>query len=169
MRITDPRTKRFGRFTKFVKIYIASSWKNQHAVELLTALLREARHEVKSFVEHEGKAGLWGKVSFDEWVNSEDGADCFAYDTSGATDAELVVYVSPSGVDAWAEVGAAWSRGVAVVGLLAKGEQVGLMRRMVANWCSNYRELLDWVERYAAMRTAAGLPAEPEPVVTTST
>lgn len=34
-----------------MKIYIASSWKNQHAVEMLTDRLREIGHEVISFVE----------------------------------------------------------------------------------------------------------------------
>jgi hypothetical protein len=37
-----------------MKIYIAASWKHQHAVEMLTVLLRERNHEVLSFVEKEG-------------------------------------------------------------------------------------------------------------------
>jgi hypothetical protein len=134
-----------------VKIYIASSWKNQHAVEMLTKFLRDAGHVVKSFVEHEGAGGLWGKVSFEEWVDSADGADCFEYDTSGATDSELVIYIGPSGVDAWAEVGAAWARGVPIVGLWAKGEQAGLMRRMVEKWFKDYTRLLEWLEEWAPL------------------
>jgi len=35
-----------------MKIYIASSWKNQHGVEMLTALLREKGHVVVSWVEN---------------------------------------------------------------------------------------------------------------------
>ena len=34
-----------NRYNK-MKIYIASSWKNVHAVEMLTALLRDKDHEV---------------------------------------------------------------------------------------------------------------------------
>ena len=34
-----------------MKIYIASSWKNQHAVEMMTDKLRENGHKVISFVE----------------------------------------------------------------------------------------------------------------------
>ena len=34
-----------------MKIYIASSWKNQHAVEMLTDILRYKGHDVVSFVE----------------------------------------------------------------------------------------------------------------------
>lgn len=138
-----------------MKIYIASSWKNQHAVELLTQALRDRGHTVKSFVEHEGKSGLWGKVTFDEWVESEDGADCFDYDTSGATDSELVIYVGPSGCDAWAEIGAAWARGVPIIGLWAKGEQVGLMRRMVGHWFRSPLSIFDWLPQWEEMRTAA--------------
>ncbi len=35
-----------------MKIYIASSWRNQHAVEMLTSMLRVRGHEVLSFVEN---------------------------------------------------------------------------------------------------------------------
>lgn len=143
-----------------MKIYIASSWKNQHAVEMLTALLRAEGHEVKSFVEHEGQMGLFGKVSFEEWLNSEDGRDCFEYDTSGATESDLVVYIGPSGCDAWAEVGAAWASGRNIVGLHAKGEQIGLMRRMIGTWFHNYRDLLKWFKEWAPMREAALAPRE---------
>lgn len=142
-----------------MKICIASSWKNQHAVELITAGLRDRGHEVLSFVEnnHGEQAGHLatenGKPqAFEEWVWSERGAKSFAYDTDGATTAELVIYVGPSGCDAWAEVGAAWSRGVPIIGLAAKGEQVGLMRRMVI-WYQNVRELwqaIDGLKQKAA-------------------
>lgn len=140
-------------------IYIASSWKNQHAVEMLTALLRDRGHKVKSFVEQEGSAGHFAKLPFNEWVDSSDGQECFEYDTSGATDSDLVIYVGPSGIDAWAEIGAAWSRGVNIVGLWAKGEQVGLMRRMIPTWFPNYRELLKWFEEWAPLAEAGKRPA----------
>jgi len=130
-----------------MKIYIASSWKNQHAVELITEGLRSRGHEVLSFVENNHgelmghKASEDGKpMALDEWCMSERGRKSFDYDTKGATESDLVIYVGPSGCDAWAEVGAAWSRGVPIIGLLSKGEQVGLMRRMVL-WVHNVREL----------------------------
>jgi len=132
-----------------MKIYIASSWKNQHAVELLTAEFRRRGHEVASFVE---KADNFeelvkeGKQDFDDWVNSDHGGEKFQYDTSRAMSADLLVYISPSGTDAWAEVGAAWARGVNIVGLYAKGEQAGLMRRMVTCWVNSVGELLEVID-----------------------
>ena len=132
-----------------MKLYIASSWKNQHAVEMLTTLLRDRGHEVLSFVEnnHGEQAGHLAAekdgtpVPFDEWVWSDRGRKSFEYDTDGATTADMVVYIGPSGIDAWAEVGAAWAVGKTIVGLSAKGDQVGLMRRMVT-WTNSYHELV---------------------------
>jgi len=127
-----------------MKIYIASSWKNQHAVDMLTAELRRMGHEVLSFVEkrmeQESKVAA-GETSVDEWISSDEWREKFEYDTTGATKSDLVVYIGPSGTDAWAEVGAAWGAGVPVLGLWSKGEPAGLMRRMVT-WFGHYKDLL---------------------------
>lgn len=134
-----------------MKIYIASSWKNQHAVELLTQILRDENHEVMSFIENNhgerpGAKTRDGKpIDFDAWVWGSGGAASFEYDTRGATKSDLVIYISPSGTDAWAEVGAAWASNIPILGLHAKGEQSGLMRRMVT-WFSSYRGLLGQVK-----------------------
>lgn len=133
-----------------MKIYIASSWRNQHAVEMLTALLRAQSHTVISFVEKavtdEGRGLKFDVVS---WIWSKDGAEKFKYDTDGATTSDLVIYIGPSGTDAWAEVGAAWSRHIPVLGLWAKAEGAGLMRRMV-EWRASFGELLEAVAMYQA-------------------
>lgn len=141
-----------------MKIYIASSWKNQHAVEMLTDHIRAKGHQVHSFVEEvvekEGRSDL--VFDFDQWINSEDGQRKFEYDTEGATKSDLVIYISPSGTDAWAEIGAAWASGVPIIGLHAKGEPSGLMRKMV-DWVYNFRELLDVIPvNKSSNRTDAG-------------
>jgi len=136
-----------------MKIYIASSWKNQHAVEMLTHFLRGQGHGVLSFVENnhgeqKGHAATekdGTPVPFDEWVVSERGLKSFKYDTEGATTSDLVIYIGPSGQDASAEVGAAWGRGVPIMGLLAKGEGFGLMRLMI-DWYESFEELLAAVD-----------------------
>lgn len=130
-------------------IYIASSWKNQHAVEMLTFELRGRGYTVLSFVENQhgemdghtptenGKA-----LDFEDWIETERAKKSFVYDTDGATKSALVIYIGPSGTDAWAEVGAAWARGVPILGLYAKGEPAGLMRKMVAEWFTSFHELI---------------------------
>jgi len=126
-----------------VKIYIASSWRNQHAVEMLTDILRDRRHEVVSFIEAAIKTEM--KFDVEKWIESDTGLQKFDYDTSGATKSDMVIYIGPSGTDAWAEVGAAWAAGVPISGLWAKGEPAGLMRKMVY-WFTDYRELLKTIK-----------------------
>lgn len=133
-----------------MKIYIASSWKNQHAVEMLTAMLRDNQHEVISWVENnygENHNHVTKKFSFEEWVNSPEANQSFEFDTNGATKSDLVIYLGPSGKDACAEVGAAWAAGVPIIGLFAKGEDLGLMRKMMTKWYSRYTEVLTAVEQ----------------------
>lgn len=128
-----------------MKIYIASSWRNQHAVEMLTKMLETRGHEVISFVRKaaldEGRANF-GTFTIDDWIESPDGLAKFTYDLDGATNSDLVVYIGPSGTDAWAEVGAAWASGVRIIGLWAKGEPAGLMRLMMERWFRNYESLI---------------------------
>jgi len=140
-----------------MNIYIASSWKNQHAVEMLTALLRAKGHNVLSFVEKNfGEAIVTDPnsvnyktakgMSFEDWCWSEHGQMAFNFDTQSATLSDLVIYLAPSGNDAAAEMGAAWAKGVPIFGLWAKGEPLGLMRRMVHQWFNDYSSLLNGVD-----------------------
>jgi len=115
---------------------------------MLTSELRNRGHKVNSFVEKAIKDEGRG-LEFDvvKWIESNDGERKFEYDTRCATTANIVIYVGPSGTDAWAEVGAAWAKGVPILGLWAKGEPAGLMRRMV-HWYSGYINLLTGVAEY---------------------
>jgi hypothetical protein len=123
-----------------MNVYIISSWKNIHAVELLTDKLREIGCKVNSFVENSGDEEVNKPEGLDTWVNSSDGEDKFNYDTHHATSDDLCIYISPSGMDAGAEIGAAWASNIPVFGLSSKAEQLGLMRRMVT-WFNSYKSL----------------------------
>ena len=133
-----------------MNIYIASSWKNQHAVEMLTDKLREHGHDVKSFVENqhgemEGHKATYEdglEMPFDVWVWTKRAQKSFDYDTKWARECDALIYISPSGTDAWCEVGIAYSNKKMIFGLYAKGEQSGLMRRMVL-WFTDHNEMID--------------------------
>ena len=85
-----------------MKIYIASSWKNYHCVELLTWHLEEDGHEVMSFVRKAVQAeGRDFKFDVEAWIGSKDGRDKFYYDLDSVMGADIVIYVGPSGTDAW--------------------------------------------------------------------
>jgi len=135
-----------------MKIYIASSWKNQHAVEMLTDRLRREGHMVESFVENNRFLGTDAEKpgGFETWVHTEAAQSAFDFDTNAAVTCDLVVYIGPSGTDAWAEVGAAWSSKTPIYGLWAKGEPAGLMRKMVTSWFFNFDMLLVAIDGDAA-------------------
>lgn len=139
-----------------LKVYIAASWKHQHAVEMLTAMIRDRGHTVLSFVENnhgenpDAKKKDEKPVPFDEWVWGESGKRSFEYDTRGAMYSDLVIYLGPSGKDAAAELGMAYAKGVKIVGLHAKGEDFGLMRRII-EWKFEYVEILEVVDVLAGV------------------
>lgn len=128
-----------------MKIYIASSWRHQHAVEMLTALLRQEGAEVFSWVENnygENHNHVTKKFSFDDWCNSPESDQSFEYDTNGAKTCNVFIYLGPSGKDAAAECGMAYARGAIMLALSGKGEDFGLMRKMFTHWCSRYTDLI---------------------------
>lgn len=128
-----------------MRIYIASSWRNQHAVEMLAERLTDDGHDVVSFIAEARRVegdNILAARDVEEWIMSPDGERRFRYDLDGACRSDVVIYLGPSGTDAWAEVGAAFACGVPILGLWAKGEQAGLMRRMVTRWFTDYRALL---------------------------
>ena len=126
-----------------MRIYIAASWKHQHAVEMLTERLEEAGHTVLSWLrEGRPEEAFLSRRELAHFINSDEGKRVFDFCADSATGCDLVVYLGPSGCDAWAEVGAAYGAGVPILGLLAKAEDVGLMRHMIAGWCTSVEELL---------------------------
>lgn len=129
-----------------MKIYIAASWKHQHAVEMLTERLEESGHSVLSWLrEGRPEEAFLSRRELEHFIRSPEGMRVFTFCAGSATGCDLLIYLGPSGCDAWAEVGAAFGRGVPVLGLLAKSEEVGLMRHMVRSWHNSVAELLQAV------------------------
>lgn len=134
-----------------MKIYIASSWKNANGVEMLTALLRDRGHEVLSWVENnygEDHNHVTRKMDFETWVGSPESDQSFWYDVDGARYCDLFIYYAPAGKDACAELGAAWASNVQIVGLWAKGEDLGLMRKMIPHWFTRITDLLASLQKF---------------------
>ncbi len=126
-----------------MRIYIAASWKHQHAVAMLTERLESMGHEVLSWLrEGRPEEAFLSKRELAGFINSDEGRRIFTFCVTSATTSDLVIYLGPSGCDAWAEVGAAHGAGVPVLGLLAKAEEVGLMRHMVDMWYDSVSDLM---------------------------
>ena len=135
-----------------MKIYIASSWRNQHGVEMLTQHLREMGCEVISWIENNYGEGMTasGHTNFEEWVATENAERAFQFDINGAMTCDLLIYYGNGGKDAAAECGMCYGQRLAVrcipmVALVSKGEDFGLMRLMFDQYFLRYQDLLDYV------------------------
>lgn len=136
-----------------MQIYIATSWKNQHAVEMLTDLLEAIPGvKVKSFVRdanEEKQASHLEAVqhkTFEEWLWSDRGKESFIFDSSNAMQSDLIIMISPIGKDASTELGMAYAKNKEIVALWAKGEDLGLMRRIITKFYYDYKKLLADIE-----------------------
>lgn len=128
-----------------MNIYIASSWKNQHAVELLTAALRDQGHTVISWIENNygEDHGPDKPLDFEAWIKTPSAERSFTFDTTGAAQCDLFIYASPGGKDAAAECGIAYGAKTPTMwALWAKGEDFGLMRKMFDRWFTRASDLL---------------------------
>ena len=121
---------------------------------MLTGRLEEQGHAVLSWLrEGRPEEAFLSRRELEHFIYSEEGRRVFDFCATSATGCDLVIYLGPSGCDAWAEVGAAYGRGVPILGLLAKSEEVGLMRLMIRSWHSSVADLLEAV-RSASERGA---------------
>lgn len=149
-----------------MKIYIASSWRNAHGVEMLTAALRNNGHKVISWVENnfgENHNHVTKKMDPEAWMNSVESDQSFQFDTLGATKCEVFIWYGPGGMDAAAELGASWADAQhhplgfkrRIYGLWAKGEQIGLMRKMVDEWFPRVQDLINHIGKSIENHTDA--------------
>jgi hypothetical protein len=131
-----------------MKIYIASSWKNQHAVEMLTSKLRSHGHVVISWIENnygEDHNHVTKKFDFETWVNSSESDQSFQFDTEGAMTCNVLIYLGNAGKDAAAECGMAYAKGIPIIGISSKGEDFGLMRKMMRIWVNRYTDVIQLI------------------------
>lgn len=143
-----------------MKVYIASSWRNAHGVELLTEQLRSIGCDVASWIENnygENHNHVTKRMDFEQWVASGDSLDSFWFDTAHAQTCDLFIWYGPAGMDAAAELGMAYSAGQGyfpklIWGLWAKGENLGLMRRAVARWFSRPGDLVAAVRELSELK-----------------
>lgn len=127
-----------------MKIYIASSWKHKHGVVMLTQLLRDKGHEVLSWIEN---SGMEPSDDFEKWVKSVKAGECFKFDTVSASNCDVLIYYGNAGKDAAAETGIAYANGCLILGLYSKGEDFGLMRRLINYWFNSVFDLINELDK----------------------
>ncbi|MDR1044291.1 MAG: translation initiation factor 2 [Candidatus Adiutrix sp.] len=135
-----------------MKIYIASSARNLHGVQLLRDALNERGHLVLDWTAL--APPLPDHLSPEERraaLDSDERGEIFKFCSQACQEADLLIYLGPSGQDAACEVGLALAAGVPVIGLSAPTEKPGLiLSRAVGFWAGDIRACLKRVEQLAA-------------------
>ena len=130
-----------------MKIYIASSFKNLHAVHSLSILLEDRGHTVLDWSKF--APPLSPKLTPEQRkiaLDATERDDIFEFCSESCAHADLVIYLGPAGQDAACEIGMAYVAGVHTFGLAGPLEVPGLiLNKAVSKWCRNVDHLLDKV------------------------
>lgn len=136
-----------------MKIYVASSWRNQRLTDVVAAI-RAAGHEVYDFRENEAFDWVQIDPQWEKWTpeqfrdalkNPLATAGHFR-DVTALNEADMVVLVAPCGRSSHLELGMAIGQGKRVAVLLEAGERPELTYRSVDFLCLDMPELLGAIE-----------------------
>jgi len=147
---------------KNVKIYVASSWRNQ-TQPLVVERLRQEGHQVYDFRNPKQDSGPaddgfrwqyidsnWEKWTIGQFIAAMDhplSQEAFEKDMSALMNAELLVLVMPCGRSAHLEMGYAVGSGIPAV-ILMSDDEPELMYKMASAFAHNLDELVQWIEGY---------------------
>lgn len=132
------------------KIYLATSWKNEHYNRVLS-LLRDYGHEVYDFREkdfafsqlHPGDVEQLSAQDQQALLDHPNSDKAFQADMRGLADADVLVMLYPCGNDAHVELGWATAMGLVTYVYINEGYRVGLMDKIASKFVFNDQQLLE--------------------------
>ncbi len=110
-----------------MRVYIASSFKNIHAVRLLAKTMRTMGYTILDWTEKATPPEGLNSAQRREWMDTDHGGEVFSFCAKACKDADFLIYLGTSGQDAGVEVGIAYGYGVPVLGIRGPLESPGLM------------------------------------------
>jgi len=133
-----------------MKVYVASSWRNEYQQEVVTKL-RDQGYDVYDFKsqknnfhwsEVDGGYKTWTKYQYREALNHSVSEKGFKIDMDALTMCDVCVLVLPCGRSAHIEAGWACGAGKPVLVLLAEENEPELMYKMVEGVCVSLDEVI---------------------------
>lgn len=110
-----------------LKVYIASSFKNIHAVRLLAKSMQAMGYEILDWTLKATPPEGLNASQRREWMDTDHGGEVFVFCANACKQADFVIYLGTSGQDAGVEVGIAYGCGKPVLGIRGPLESAGLM------------------------------------------
>ena len=127
-----------------IRLYIASSFKNLHAVRLLGKTLEEMGFQILDWTERARPPEGLTPAERRTWMDKDHGGEVFVFCEQACRNADIVVYLGTSGQDAGVEVGIARGCGIPVLGIRGPLEAPGLMLHGACNiWVEHIEEALE--------------------------
>lgn len=136
-----------------MKIYVASSWRNQHQPDVVTAL-RNANHDVYDFRNPPASTGFqwseldplwenWTAESYRENLQKPRAQEGFLSDFNAMKWADVCVLVLPCGRSAHLELGWMAGQQKRTIILTRDGEEPELMALLANHICVNIEEVIE--------------------------
>ena len=110
-----------------MRVYIASSFKNVHAVRLLAKAMRSMGYTILDWTEKATPPEGLSSAKRREWMDTDHGGEVFVFCAKACKEADFVIYLGTSGQDAGVEIGIAYGQGIPVLGIRGPLESPGLM------------------------------------------
>ena len=140
------------------RIYVASSWRNQHQQKLVK-LLRENKHKVYDFTQPGGEAkpNVWDEIKLDhdscsqaeyaKAMTDEKVVQRFSEHLEALTDADTCILLLPCGRSAHSEAGFMAGLGKRVFVFNNDNEiKPELMYLLYDGYTNNIKDLIEWVD-----------------------
>jgi hypothetical protein len=135
-----------------MKIYVASSWKNEMQSVVVKAL-RDADHEVYDF-KNDGGAFDWKQidVDFEKWTAKQTieaykhplAVEGINADYGAMLNCDALIAVQPYGCDASLELGWAIGNSRPTCVLMSDAQKPGLMTLLATHLCTNLDGVVTW-------------------------
>lgn len=114
-------------------VYVASSFKQLHAVRLLNRALCDMGCRVLDWSEKATPPEGLNAAQRREWMDTDHGGEVYNFCANACRESDVVIYLGTSGQDAGVEVGMACGCGCPVLGIRGPLESPGLMLHGAVN------------------------------------
>lgn len=138
-----------------MKVYIASSFKNIHAVRLLAKAMRQMGYTILDWTEKATPPEGLNVAQRREWMDTDHGGEVFSFCAQACKDADFLIYLGTSGQDAGVEVGMAHGHGLPTLGIRGPLEAPGLMLYgAVHAWVEHIEDAVSVLEEILEFRNS---------------
>ncbi len=124
-----------------MQVYIASSFKNIHAVKLLSKYMRGLGYNILDWTEKATPPEGLNSSQRREWMDTDHGGEVFRFCEQACMKADFLIYLGTSGQDAGVELGIAHGLSIPILGIRGPLESPGLMLHgVITTWVEDVEQ-----------------------------